>query len=107
MSVPSELLNEEGRADLTSFYNEVFGFGEMPTMTIDDRYILKLAPFDPVDMPLSAADRGSAIHESLGEFTREYATALPDNVVGVLRRIGEKHFAPRCNRRRLHCSSPL
>src|SRR5205823_4048988 len=62
--------------------------------TIYARYILKLAPFDPVDMPLSAADRGSAIHESLGEFTREYATALPDDVVGVLRRIGEKHFAP-------------
>lgn len=62
--------------------------------TIYARHILKLAPLDPVDMPLSAADRGSAIHESLGEFTREYATALPDDVVGVLRRIGEKHFAP-------------
>jgi len=62
--------------------------------TIYARHILKLAPLDPIDMPLSAADRGSAIHESLGEFTREYASALPDNVVGVLRRIGEKHFAP-------------
>lgn len=62
--------------------------------TIYARHILKLAPFDPVDMPLSAADRGSAIHESLGEFTREYAAALPDDVVSVLRRIGEKHFAP-------------
>jgi ATP-dependent helicase/nuclease subunit B len=62
--------------------------------TIYARHILKLDPLDPVDMPLSAADRGSAIHESLGEFTREYATALPDDIVGVLRRIGEKHFAP-------------
>jgi ATP-dependent helicase/nuclease subunit B len=62
--------------------------------TIYARHILKLNPLDPVDMPLSAADRGSAIHESLGEFTREYATALPDDTVGVLRRIGEKHFAP-------------
>jgi ATP-dependent helicase/nuclease subunit B len=62
--------------------------------TIYARYILKFAALDPVDMPLSAADRGSAIHESLGEFTREYATALPDNVVRELRRIGEKHFAP-------------
>src|ERR1700730_2168643 len=62
--------------------------------TIYARHILKLDPLDPVDMPLSAADRGSAIHESLGEFTREYASTLPDDVVGMLRRIGEKHFAP-------------
>jgi ATP-dependent helicase/nuclease subunit B len=62
--------------------------------TIYARHILRLDPLDPVDMPLSAADRGSAIHESLGEFTREYATALPDDAVRVLRQIGEKHFAP-------------
>jgi ATP-dependent helicase/nuclease subunit B len=62
--------------------------------TIYARYILKLDSLDPVDMPLSAADRGSAIHESLGEFTKEHANALPDDAVGVLRRIGEKHFAP-------------
>jgi ATP-dependent helicase/nuclease subunit B len=62
--------------------------------TIYARHILKLDPLDPVDMPLSAADRGSAIHESLGEFTKQYAKALPDDALGVLRRIGEKHFAP-------------
>ena len=32
-----------------------------------------LAPLDPVDMPLSAADRGSAIHDALGEFTQTFA----------------------------------
>jgi ATP-dependent helicase/nuclease subunit B len=62
--------------------------------TIYARNILKLQRLDPVDMPLSAADRGSAIHESLGEFTKQYATALPPDVVGVLRTIGGKHFAP-------------
>ena len=62
--------------------------------TIYARHILRLGPLDPVDMPLSAADRGSAIHESLGEFTREHANALPDDTVGVLLRIGDKHFAP-------------
>jgi len=62
--------------------------------TIYARHILKLDPLDPVDMPLSTADRGSAIHESLGEFTKEYANALPDDAAAVLRRIGEKHFAP-------------
>ena len=62
--------------------------------TIYAKYILKLAPLDPVDMPLSAADRGSAIHDALGEFTQTYATTLPDNPARVLRGIGEKYFAP-------------
>ncbi len=62
--------------------------------TIYAKYILRLAPLDPVDMPLSAADRGSAIHDALGEFTQTFATALPDNPAPALRRIGEKYFAP-------------
>jgi ATP-dependent helicase/nuclease subunit B len=62
--------------------------------TIYAKYILKLAPLDPVDMPLSAADRGSAIHDALGEFTQTFATQLPDDPAGALRRIGQKYFAP-------------
>ena len=62
--------------------------------TIYAKYILKLAPLDPVDMPLSAADRGSAIHDALGEFTQIFATALPDDPARALRGIGEKYFAP-------------
>jgi ATP-dependent helicase/nuclease subunit B len=62
--------------------------------TIYAKYILRLDPLDPVDMPLSAADRGSAIHDSLGEFTQTFATALPDNIALKLRGIGEKYFAP-------------
>jgi ATP-dependent helicase/nuclease subunit B len=66
--------------------------------TIYAKHILKLEPLDPVDMPLSAADRGSAIHDALGDFTQAYRTALPDDPAGVLRRIGEKHFAPLMDR---------
>lgn len=62
--------------------------------TIYARYILKLDPLDPVDMPLSAADRGSAIHAALGEFTQAFAAALPDDPLRALREIGGKHFAP-------------
>ncbi|MCK7475226.1 MAG: PD-(D/E)XK nuclease family protein [Rhodopseudomonas palustris] len=53
--------------------------------TIYAKYILKLAPLDPVDMPLSAADRGSAIHAAIGEFTERFASALPDDGARVLR----------------------
>ncbi|MEA2890435.1 MAG: ATP-dependent helicase/nuclease subunit [Bradyrhizobium sp.] len=66
--------------------------------TIYAKRILRLEPLDPVDMPLSAADRGSAIHDVLGDFTQAYKTALPDDPGGVLRRIGERHFAPLMDR---------
>jgi ATP-dependent helicase/nuclease subunit B len=62
--------------------------------TIYARHILRLAPLDPVDMPLSAADRGSAIHDAIGEFTQTFATSLPNDPTGVLRAIGQKYFAP-------------
>lgn len=62
--------------------------------TIYAKYILRLAPLDPVDMPLSAADRGSAIHSSLGEFTQAHNSTLPDDPARVLRSIGARHFAP-------------
>jgi ATP-dependent helicase/nuclease subunit B len=62
--------------------------------TIYAKYILRLDPLDPVDMPLSAADRGSAIHAALGEFTQQFADALPAQPALVLRSIGEKSFAP-------------
>lgn len=35
MSVPSSLLEPAGRAELTEFYADVFGWHELPTMTID------------------------------------------------------------------------
>jgi ATP-dependent helicase/nuclease subunit B len=66
--------------------------------TIYAKHILELAPLDPVDMPLSAADRGSAIHDALGDFTQTYKTMLPDNPAGALRQIGQKHFAPLMDR---------
>ena len=62
--------------------------------TIYAKHILKLTPLDPVDMPLSAADRGSAIHEALGEFTKDFARELPADPIRSLLEIGTKHFAP-------------
>jgi ATP-dependent helicase/nuclease subunit B len=62
--------------------------------TIYAKYILRLNPLDPVDMPLSAADRGSAIHDAIGEFTQTFSASLPDDPARALRGIGEKYFAP-------------
>jgi ATP-dependent helicase/nuclease subunit B len=62
--------------------------------TIYARHILRLEALEPVDMPLSAADRGSAIHNAIGEFTRNFAKDLPADPAAVLREIGLTHFAP-------------
>jgi ATP-dependent helicase/nuclease subunit B len=62
--------------------------------TIYARHILDLQPLDRVDMPPSAADRGSAIHNALGDFTKTYDKDLPSDPIGALRQIGEKHFKP-------------
>jgi hypothetical protein len=40
MSLPSALLDAEGRADITRFYDEVFGWKELPTMTEDGRRLV-------------------------------------------------------------------
>jgi ATP-dependent helicase/nuclease subunit B len=61
--------------------------------TIYARHILKLSQLDCVDEPPGAADRGSAIHAAIGEFTKTYADRLPDDPYGELIRIGRAHFA--------------
>jgi hypothetical protein len=40
MSVPAELLDERGRSDILKFYGEVFGWSEMPTMTVDGKRLV-------------------------------------------------------------------
>ena len=45
MSVPAELLGEEGRTELLDFYADVFGWTEMPTMT-EDRQRLVLRAYN-------------------------------------------------------------
>ncbi len=62
--------------------------------TIYARHILKLAQLDEVDQAPGGADRGSAIHAAIGEFTKIYADRLPEDPHAELLRIGRAHFAP-------------
>jgi ATP-dependent helicase/nuclease subunit B len=66
--------------------------------TIYAKHILRLSPLDPVDMPLSAADRGSAIHGAIGDFAEAYPEALPQNTEELLRTMGATRFAPLMDR---------
>lgn len=40
MSVPEELLGETGRRELCDFYQEVFGWAELPTETVDRKKLV-------------------------------------------------------------------
>jgi hypothetical protein len=62
MSVPADLLAEDGRRDLVRFYHDVFGFEELPTETIDrkrlvlgcgriDQFIFLIADDEPMACP--------------------------------------------------------
>jgi ATP-dependent helicase/nuclease subunit B len=61
--------------------------------TIYAKYILRLAPLDEVDTPPGARDRGTVIHEAIGEFTENFAAALPTDPAGTLIALGRKHFS--------------
>ncbi len=62
--------------------------------TIYAKHILRLARLDPVDMPLTAADRGSAIHGAVGTFSQAFADKLPADAYAELIRMGRERFAP-------------
>ena len=62
--------------------------------TIYAKHVLRLFPLDIIDTPPGTADRGTFIHEAIGEFTKTFADALPTDVARELKALGEKHFAP-------------
>lgn len=43
MSVPADLLGEEGRKELLRFYGDVFGWEELPTETLDRKRLVMRA----------------------------------------------------------------
>jgi hypothetical protein len=55
MSVPAELLDEQGRADILRFYGEVFGWTEMPTLT-EERKRLVLRAYNNEQFVFLVAD---------------------------------------------------
>ncbi len=57
MTVPAELLDEEGRAELLHFYGEVFGWTEMPTLTEDRKRLVLRAHSNEQFVFLVAGDR--------------------------------------------------
>jgi ATP-dependent helicase/nuclease subunit B len=61
--------------------------------TIYAKHVLRLHPFDAIDTPPGVADRGSAIHEAIGDFTTTFASGLPADPENELIAFGKKSFA--------------
>jgi ATP-dependent helicase/nuclease subunit B len=62
--------------------------------TIYAKHVLKLRPLDDIDMPPGAADRGTLIHDSIGEFAKTFPQGMPGDPVAAMTEIGARHFAP-------------
>jgi ATP-dependent helicase/nuclease subunit B len=62
--------------------------------TIYAKHVLKLPVLDEIDTPPGAADRGTVIHNAIGEFAKTWPAELPDDPAGTLTTIGERHFKP-------------
>ena len=62
--------------------------------TIYAKHILKLQPLDFVDTPPGAADRGTIIHNAIGDFAKAFAKQLPADALKELIAFGKTHFEP-------------
>ena len=58
------------------------------------KYVLRLRPLDAVDTPLGARDRGTVIHNAIGDFTTAFADYLPDDIEHELLKLGAVFFTP-------------
>jgi hypothetical protein len=97
MSMPAEALDAQGRADITAFYSEVFGWVEHPTMTEDrerlvmgvhsyDQFVFLIADDEPMSTPRLdhfglSVDTVDQLHEVLA---RAKAFAERDDRVDVI-----------------------
>ncbi len=97
MSVPSSLLDDEGRADILRFHDEVFGWKEMPTMTEPgrrlvlqayrwDQFVFLIAEDDPMRCPrLDHFGMSVDSREQFDEFLdRARAVAAEDDRVELI-----------------------
>ena len=100
MSLPADLLDATNRADICAFFDEVLGFTEMPTMTLDrQRLILSCVHWDQFIF-LIAEDQPMACPR-MDHYG--FAVGSLDELVGIDARIAEyKKKDPRVDHIALH-----
>ncbi|MGE4372561.1 MAG: double-strand break repair protein AddB [Xanthobacter sp.] len=58
------------------------------------RHVLRLQPLEPLDAAPGGAERGTALHEAVGNFARDFPKDLPPDAYEQLIAHGRKAFAP-------------
>ncbi len=80
LSVPADALDESGRKSILDFYGEVFGFTEMPTMTLDRELLVLRCYSNEQFVYLHASDEpmrcGTMEHFGMSVATREELDAM-------------------------------
>lgn len=104
ISVSADLLDEQGRQDIVSFYSEVFGWQELPTETVDrqklvlsaysfDQFVFLIADETPLTAPrLDHFGMGVATEGELDEFyAKAQAYREKDDRVDIIDKKTEHH----------------
>lgn len=104
ISVSADLLDEQGRQDIVSFYSEVFGWQELPTETVDrqklvlsaysfDQFVFLIANDEPLQAPrLDHFGMGVATEEELDVFyAKAQAYREKDDRVDIIDKQTEHH----------------
>jgi ATP-dependent helicase/nuclease subunit B len=64
--------------------------------------ILNLRQLDPVDMDVTARDKGNLIHDAMEQFTKKFPKQLPDNALDELISIGNTVFKSETHNPEIH-----
>ena len=104
ISVSADLLDEQGRKDIVSFYSEVFGWQELPTETVDrqklvmmaytyDQFVFLIADDRPLSAPrLDHFGMGVAAEDELDAFyAKAQAYRERDDRVDIIDKQTEHH----------------
>ena len=90
MSVPAETLDESGRTDILRFYDEVFGWTEMPTLT-EDRVRLVLRAHSNEQFVFLVADPKPMACPTTDHFGMSVGTPRElDEMLGRARKFAER-----------------
>src|ERR1700743_1679998 len=73
MTVPADLLDDDGRKAIIDFYGEVFGWQELPTMT-EDRKRLVLMAYEFGQFVFSEADDSPMTTTTMDHFGMSVST---------------------------------
>jgi uncharacterized glyoxalase superfamily protein PhnB len=73
MTVPAEMLDDDGRTAILDFYGEVFGWQELPTMT-EDRKRLVMMAYEVGQFVFIEADEHPMVTTSMDHFGMSVST---------------------------------